>query len=98
MKMRIIRKSTLNDKYGTHIQIEDWNETYGFIPYASTIAVFPQRYVRCRAEIQFDNAENASECFEKLCKGDLMLSDCDFTVLEPGGKIALLKDKLKKWE
>jgi hypothetical protein len=42
-EMKILNKSTTPN--GIPFQLEDWNESYSFLPYGSTIAAYPKNTV-----------------------------------------------------
>ena len=72
---------------GTQIQIEEWNENYSFIPYASTLASYPKSKVShegafapkgneiYRFQFNFKTEEEADKAFQDLLTGTKTLTD-----------------------
>lgn len=87
--MKILERDILQD--GTAIQIEEWSEDFRIFPYGSTVAAFPTKYMRVRAEANFKNHIDAKATFDKLIDGSMDVTDVDFTIMQPGGKRVLLK-------
>lgn len=88
--MKILNKSTTPN--GIPFQLEDWNESYSFLPYGSTIAAYPEKYGHIRCECDFKSNSKALKVYEKLSKGVATIFDYDFTVMIPGGKSISVKE------
>lgn len=83
--MKVLRRGTMPD--GTDIQIEDWNETYQFMPYGRTIAAYPiSKYTlpggfapkageRYRFSFDFSSNGEAMQVFDALVSGERTLGD-----------------------
>lgn len=83
--MKVLQKGKMQD--GTHIQIEEWNEDYNFMPYADTLASYPlskttiQRQFapkageKYRIAFNFESAEETQKAFNNLLTGEKILSD-----------------------
>ena len=83
--MKIVK--TAKTPTGEDIQIEDWSNTYDFMPYASTVAVYPIAQEsgrgafepkigeRFRVEFDFVSADKADICFEQLKAGQKTIAD-----------------------
>ena len=83
--MKVLKTGTMPD--GTHIQIEEWNENYNFMPYGSTLASYPKSKVShegsfspkgneiYRFEFDFNSNNEAEIAFNDLLNGIKNLSD-----------------------
>jgi hypothetical protein len=83
--MRVLEKGIMAN--GTKIQIEEWNETYSFMPYGDTIAVFalsqtshdgsysPKRNEIYRFDFRFNNNNETKQAFNELLLGTRQLID-----------------------
>lgn len=83
--MQILNKGTMPN--GTQIRIENWNENYDFIPYASTLGAYQKSKVShdgpfaprgnelYRFQFDFKSEEECKEAFNSLINGDKELSD-----------------------
>ena len=83
--MKVLKKGKLQD--GTDIQIEEWNESYNFMPYASTIASYPLSKIsingqfvpkvneKYRFQFDFKSEKEADIVFNNLITGKNTLSD-----------------------
>jgi hypothetical protein len=83
--MKIINTGEMPD--GTHIRIEDWHDTYEFMPSASKVASYPLSKVskdgiyaprageEYRFSFSFENAIGALAAFNALLDGSKKLSD-----------------------
>lgn len=83
--MKVLEKGIMPN--GTHIQIEEWNENYNFIPYGSILASYPKSKVsydgsfapkgnsEYRFSFNFESAEEAKKAFDELLSGNKNLSD-----------------------
>lgn len=83
--MKVLENSKLPNE--TEIQIEDWNEDYDFIPYASTIGCYaiskftrggvfgPREGKFSRFQFDFESQEEAKMAFDDLVSGKKTLSD-----------------------
>jgi hypothetical protein len=83
--MKILEKAILPT--GEHIQIEEWNENYSFIPYGSTIGTYPKSKQTLdgafsptinktfRFQLDFNNHEEALKVFDNLKNGKTKLID-----------------------
>ena len=83
--MKILKTGTMKD--GTHIQIEEWQENYSFMPYSATIASYPiSKYTyegsfapkageRVRFAFNFFSQEETERIFNELIEGKKTLSD-----------------------
>jgi hypothetical protein len=83
--MKVLQKGIMPD--GTHIQIEEWHESYDFIPYGSTMASYPisnrtkpgafapKAGEQYRFSFDFSSAEEALKAFKSLESGEAVLSD-----------------------
>lgn len=71
---------------GIDVQQEDWSVNYKFYAPNSTIAVYPiamkinkDKFIvngeKFRLDLQFDNEEQANQCYESLLKGTAKISD-----------------------
>lgn len=91
--MKILQEGTMPD--GTHIQIEEWNENYSFMPYGSTIASYPKAKVShpgsfspkgneiYRFQFDFASQEEAFNAFSDLLTGNKVLSDFKSKMYNP---------------
>lgn len=93
--MRVLEEAILSD--GTLIRLEDWNVDFGFLPYGSTIAAYPKKYIRMRAAVDFTTHADAAATFNRLVEGTATITDVNFTVMKSGGKRTLLKPILEKY-
>ena len=84
--MKVLKRGIMPD--GTEIQIEDWNETYSFLSYGSTIGAYPKnRYGETfRTSRDFENDKATEKVFEELINGTKTLRDLEF-VIHSGGRI-----------
>ena len=83
--MKILQKGTMPN--GTHIQIEEWNENYNFMPYGSTLASYPKSKMShegafspkgnqiYRFEFSFESDEETIIVFNDLLEGITELVD-----------------------
>lgn len=83
--MVILSKGTTPN--GTHIQIENWNSDYSFMPYGGLLAVYPKSKVsldgqfspkrnrRFRLELSFNTHKEAEKAFKQLLDGDKVITD-----------------------
>jgi hypothetical protein len=83
--MKVIETVTMPN--GTDIQIEEWNETYNFMPYASKLATYPISKMSrglyfgprggeyYRFSFDFENAEECKKAFDLLKEGKAQLKD-----------------------
>lgn len=92
--MKILQKAVTPD--GIEIRLEDWNEDYAFYPYGSTIAAYPKKYMRRRAEANFPDHKQALSTFEDLQNGNTHVLDVDFSVMESGGNRVPFKPILER--
>jgi hypothetical protein len=72
---------------GTHIQIEEWNENYSFMPYGSTIASYPKSKMShdgafspkgnqvYRFDFNFESEQETKCIFDSLLNGEKGLAD-----------------------
>lgn len=83
--MKVLERGTMPN--GTHIQIEEWNENYNFMPYGSTLATYPKSKMshagsfapkgneNYRFSFEFETNEEAQTAFNDLKEGNKELSD-----------------------
>lgn len=83
--MKVIKRG--RTPQGVDIQIEDWHESYSFMPISSTLAAYPvskRTYLGAwapkageifRLSFNLKNAFEAQEAFEKLRNGSSSLID-----------------------
>lgn len=93
--MRILEQAVLSD--GTLIRLEDWNVDFGFLPFGSTIAAYPKKYIRMRAAADFTTHADAAATFNRLVEGTATITDVNFTVMKSGGTRVPLKPILEKY-
>jgi hypothetical protein len=93
--MKILQEATTPEG-DFKIRLEDWSEDYACYKFGSTLAVYPKKYIRCRAYIEFQDHETASAVFEALKIGSTHVLDVDFVRMESGGKHIPLKNRLEE--
>ena len=83
--MKIIAKGTMPN--GTKIQVEEWNEDYGFMPYGRTLAAYPESKAnhkgsfapklneKYRFEFDFNSNKESQKAYDELMAGTKQLSD-----------------------
>jgi hypothetical protein len=83
--MKVLEKGTMPD--GTAIQIEEWNETYSFMPFGNVLASYPKSKVSheggfapkgnetYRFSFDFKSNDEAKKAFEELELGTKVLAD-----------------------
>ena len=94
--MKILKQGIAPD--GTHIRLEDWSEDYNCYSYGSMVSAYTKKFVRYRAEAQFENNQEALAVFEKLLNGNITILDVSFTVMKSGGNRVPLKPILEKYQ
>lgn len=92
--MKILKKAITPD--GINIQLEDWSKDFNIYPYASMIAAYPRKYMRRRAEAEFQDHQTALSAFENLQSGNISVFDVNFTVMESGGRRVPFKPILER--
>ena len=96
--MKILKKGIAPD--GTHIQIEDWSEDYTCYSYGTHLVAYPRKYMRVRAEIQFEDHNQALAAFDELENGRATVLDMDFTVMKSANRVPLkpiLENVMRKY-
>lgn len=81
--MKILKKAVTPD--GINIQLEDWSEDFTHCAYGATIAAYPKKYMRRRAEVELSDHHNALSVFEALLNGNSSILEVDFLTMETGG-------------
>jgi hypothetical protein len=83
--MKILQKGITPNR--THIQTEEWNENYSFMPYGSTMASYPKSKVShegtyapkgnqvYRFDFNFNSETEAKDAFNSLINGEKTLAD-----------------------
>ena len=83
--MKVLQTGIMPD--GTAIQIEEWNESYSFMPYGSTITSYPKSKVShegnyapkgnqvYRFQFNFKSDEETKNAFNELLAGTKQLAD-----------------------
>jgi hypothetical protein len=80
--MKVIKEGVMPD--GTEIQIENWNETYTFMPPSDTIAA----YAKSKATIDGDFAPKAGELYRfQFTFKDAAETEAVFNALINGEKV-----------
>jgi hypothetical protein len=73
-EVKILEEGIMPD--GTPIRIEEWSESYSFMPYGSTIARFaPKGGEIYRFEFNFNTPEETKQAFDNLLSGIKTLAD-----------------------
>lgn len=92
--MKILKKAVTPD--GVEIQVEDWSEDFSIFTFGSTIAAYPKKYMRRRAQLELLDNQTAVTVFEELESGNKSVLEFDFTVMEAGGNRVPLKPILER--
>lgn len=83
--MKVLETSIMPN--GTDIQIEEWNETYDFVPFASNLVAYPiskashsgtwspKGNEKFRCSFQFKSSNEAKTAYENLKTGKKQLVD-----------------------
>ena len=93
--MIILEQFVLSD--GTLVRLEDWSVDYKCYSYGATVAAYPKKYARIRAEVDFENHTEAKSTFDKLVDGSLDIINVNFTIMERGGNRVPFAPVLKKF-